>query len=68
MKKEKHKLYIVRKYIKARDAAEAIRKDKKTKVHDVFVDESFKDRRLTEAIGFEFDKRPEEDDEMPDET
>lgn len=49
---QKPKLYIIRKYIKATSAASAIRQDKKTPVHDVWVDESWKDKSLAEAIGF----------------
>jgi hypothetical protein len=61
--KEKPKLYVVRKYIKASNAAAAIRKDKTTPVHDVWVEEGFKDKSLAEAIGFTVDIPVDEDDE-----
>lgn len=60
--KDKPKLYVIRKYIKANNAAAAIRKDKTTHVHDVWVEEGFKDKSLAEAIGFSVDV-PEEEDE-----
>lgn len=50
--KEKPKLYVVRKYIKATSAAQAIRKDKATPVHDVWCDEGWKEKHLADAIGF----------------
>lgn len=45
------KLYVVKKYIFARSASEAISKDKKTKVYDCWVDEDYK-KQLVGAIGF----------------
>lgn len=60
--KEKPKLYVVRKYIKATNAAQAIRKDKITPVHDCWVEEGFKDKHLTEAIGFSVDIPVDEDE------
>lgn len=53
---EKPKMYIVRKYIKATNAAQAIRKDKTTAVHDVWISEEWKEKQhqhLTGAIGFD---------------
>lgn len=50
--KEKPKMFVVRKYIKATSAAQAIRKDKTTPVHDVWVDDDWKKQSLTDAIGF----------------
>ena len=52
MKKPKPKMFIVRKYIKANDAASAIKLDKTTPVHDVWVDDNWKDKHLADAIGF----------------
>ena len=43
---KKQKLYIIKKYIMASSAKEAIRKDKKTDVGDVWID----DKWLQEAI------------------
>jgi hypothetical protein len=54
------KLFIVRKYILARSAIEAIRKDKLTPVDDVWIDEDFrKSSPGASAIGF-VDYRQEE--------
>jgi len=45
--------YIVRKYILANSAQEAIDKDKKTKVHDVWIDDDYKkNNELESCIGF----------------
>jgi len=47
------KLFVVRKYIMAKSAAEAIRKDKSSKVDDVWVDDEFKKYNPgASAIGF----------------
>ena len=53
------KLFIVRKYIKAESAADAIRKEKSCGVDDVWIDEDWKKRdedqrnnRLESAVGF----------------
>lgn len=51
--KEKPKMYVVRKYIKALSAAQAIRKDKATPVHDVWIDEAWSKQELPGAIGFD---------------
>jgi len=54
--KEKDKLFIVRKYIMAKSAKDAIRKDKLKPVDDVWVDEKWKDKQLDQlpsAIGFD---------------
>ena len=54
-KKDSKKLFVVRKYIMARDAKEAIRLDRKTHVDDVWVDEEWKKSnkdQLPSAIGF----------------
>lgn len=50
--REKDKMFIVRKYIKARSASEAIKKDKTVPVHDVWIDEDWKKNSLASAIGF----------------
>lgn len=60
--KEKPKLYVVRKYIKATNAAQAIRKDKTTPVHDVWVEEGYKDKSLADAIGFTVEAPVEEEE------
>lgn len=47
------KLFIVRKYIIAKDALSAIKKDKTTPVSDVWIDEEFKKTQTgASAIGF----------------
>lgn len=38
----KNKLFVIRKYIYATSALEAIKKDKKTPCDDIWVDEEFK--------------------------
>ena len=58
--KEGDKLFVVRKYILAKSASDAIRKDKTTPVDDVWVDEDFKKINPgASAIGF-VDYREEE--------
>jgi hypothetical protein len=55
MKKQPKKLFIVRKYIMAKNAQEAIRLDKIKKVDDVWVDDDWKSgnrKTLESAIGF----------------
>lgn len=51
------KMFIVRKYIMAKNASEAIRLDKNHKVDDVYVDSDWRDMDIksrfnTEPIGF----------------
>ena len=68
MKKTKDKLFIVRKYVKAKSAVEAIRKEKKMPPDDVYIDEEWKAgnrQQLAEAIGFE-GARPSEDEDDDD--
>ena len=57
--REKPKLYVVRKYIMATSAASAIRKDRSTPPHDVWVDDDWKTKNLAEAIGYHQTKEPE---------
>lgn len=55
MKKSTHKLFVVRKYVRARDVAEAVRLEKKQKPDDVWIDDEWKKGRANElasAIGF----------------
>ena len=51
--KEKPKLYVIRKYIKAVSVSQAVRRDKNTPVHDCWVDDDWKKNSLTDAIGFD---------------
>jgi hypothetical protein len=63
--KPKYKLFIVRKYVKARDVSEACRLEKQHKPDDVWVDEEWKkgsNIQLADAIGFNAPQR-EEDEE-----
>lgn len=61
----KQNRYIVRKYIMARSAAEAIKKDLKTPAMEVWIDEDYKKEQkdeLASCIGFTV-----ESDDMEDE-
>lgn len=58
---EKPKMYVVRKYIKAISAAQAIRKDKNTPVHDCWISEDWKPDHLASAIGFDDGVVPDEE-------
>lgn len=51
--KEKPKMYVVRKYIKAMDVRQALRKEPKTAVHDLWIDNEWRDKELPSAIGFD---------------
>jgi hypothetical protein len=65
--KDGFKLYVLRTYVKARDASDAIRKAKKTTFHDVYVSEEWKEKKhhqLSEAIGFDVQAPEEEDEEV----
>jgi len=61
MTKERPKMYVVRKYVKAVSVIEAIKKEKGTPVHDVFIEEKWQDRELAGAMGFDDGRRAEED-------
>jgi hypothetical protein len=55
MKKNNKKMFVVRKYIMADNAKQAIRLDKTTPVDDVWIDTDFQKRQfeqLAGAIGF----------------
>lgn len=57
------KMFIVRKYIVASSAAQAIRKDKTSPVDDVWVDEEWKKQHLADLpglIGFSVESREDE--------
>lgn len=58
---EKPKMFIVRKYVKAVSALEAIKKEPKVPVHDVWIDEKWQEKSLAEAIGFDNGTQPDED-------
>lgn len=52
MKKENR--YIIRKFVLAQSAEDAIRKEKKTPVHDVWFDIEYEDNK--ELVGFKLPK------------
>ena len=54
MKKKQQKLFIVRKYIWATNAREAIKNDKNTEVADCWLDDDWKKQQeqTANAIGF----------------
>jgi len=55
---EKPKMYVIKKFIMAKNCKDAIKKDKTTEPHDCFVDSAWADsnNNLAEAIGFEIYK------------
>lgn len=57
MKKQKQKLFVIKKYIMADNAYQALKKEKKHAPDDCWVDESWRNRQenindLQSAIGF----------------
>jgi hypothetical protein len=57
--KARNKLFVIRKYVRATSAAEAIRMDKRTAVDDVWIDDTWKAENLPGAIGFEVARNEE---------
>jgi hypothetical protein len=51
------KLFVVKKYIMARSAKHAIKKDKTHPVDDVWVDEEWRSKNLSTPIGYNADKK-----------
>jgi len=49
---EGEKMYVVKKYIRAFDVKDAIRKADKTPIHEIFLENSWVDKGLPSAIGF----------------
>ena len=65
-KKDKDKLYIVRFYVRAMNAVEAIKKVKNKNPDDVWVDDEWKkaqNNNLADAIGFEVESTEEQTDD-----
>lgn len=65
--KKGYKLFVVRTYVRARNAPEAIRLVRKQEPDDVYVDQDWKEKKnqtLAEAIGFEVDSKEEEEEEV----
>lgn len=63
MKRPPFKMFVVRKYIRARSAAHAIKKDKTQPVDDVWIDNDWQKNQLAGAIGFGVEMDDNEDDE-----
>lgn len=60
MKPKKEKMFVIKKYIMATDAIHALRKEKKHKPDDCWVDEEWRKGnpdRLADAIGFQIENR-----------
>lgn len=51
-KKENPKMYIIRKYVMAKNVKDAIKKEPNTPVHDLWIDEGWQKDNLPDAIGF----------------
>lgn len=50
-------MYVVRKYVMAENAAQALRREPKQPVHDIFVDDDWRKNntdRLADAIGYAY--------------
>lgn len=66
MKEQPLRSYIVKKYVKARTVAQAMRIANETPIHEVVIDEESEDEKVnTDAFGFQY--TPDEDYEVPDE-
>lgn len=64
--KSKADQYIIRKYVMAKSALGAIRQDKKTPVHDCWIDEDWKkqqNQQLESCIGFSAEHDEDEEEE-----
>lgn len=62
-KRTKEKMFVVKKYIMAKSAQEALRKEKKIPADDCWVDEDWRKgqaNQLASAIGFEIKNNEEE--------
>ncbi len=59
---EQPKMYVVRKYVKALNVKEALRKESKVEVHDVYLDTRWSAKELASAIGFDNGDYPSLDD------
>jgi len=60
--KREEKMYVVRKYVMAKTVQEAIKKERKTKIHEVFVDDEWRKSQkdnLAAAIGYQFQGEPD---------
>ena len=57
MKKQKEKMFIVKKYVKAVSALEALKKERRQPADDCWIDEDWKKDNLANAIGFSVDRK-----------
>ena len=64
MKKPEQKRYIVRKYVMATSAHQALKMERKMRPDDVYVDDDWKkeNKELSSAIGFTVESNYEEED------
>lgn len=61
--KEKDKMYVIRKYIKAPNLKQAIKMEPKTDIHDAWIDNDWREHHLADAIGFTMEVEDEGDDD-----
>ena len=54
-------MYCMRKYVKALNVKDALRKEPKIHVHDVYLDDKWSDGRLADSIGFDNGVTSDED-------
>jgi hypothetical protein len=50
---EQPKMYVVRKYVKALNVKEALRKEPNIAVHDLWIDDTWSKKELANSIGFD---------------
>lgn len=60
---KKHRMYVVKKYIKALSAEDAIRQDRSHKVDDCYIDDNWKEWALADALGMPNPYEEEKGDE-----
>ena len=64
MQKKQNKMFVVRKYVMADSVASVLRKERKTKVHEVYIDDDWRKEKadkLADAIGFYHPKDSKEE-------
>lgn len=47
--------FVIRKYVIARSVSQALKRERKAPVHEVFVSNMQDDAKLSDAIGFEYE-------------
>jgi hypothetical protein len=60
--KEKDKMYVIRKYIKAPNLKQAIKLEPKTDIHDAWIDNDWREEHLADAIGFTMEVEDDDDE------